>query len=499
MKITVLGGGTAGWLAAFMVSKVHPGHDVALIESKAVGIIGAGESSTGFLTSILKNSDFNYGCNESEFFKETDATPKLSIHYVNWRQLNHEYIAPIDGTTPLEYGTYRPLMHVIANDIPIHMASRNGYLTNKSLSPFYIKNQDIVSDSHYGLHFDGHLVGQYFKKRCNSVKTIEGKIVDCSITESGDVESVTLDSGQVVESDFFIDATGFSRILPKKMGIEWESYSKYLPVNTAMPFLLEHKEGFRIDPVTVAYAQKSGWMWMVPTQERMGCGYVFDSHYTDREGAQKEIETLLGQEIKPIKFIDFDTGKLKEVWKNNCLFIGLSSSFLEPLEATSIHGTLIQLQYFILNYLKSDIESTCNWASVSSYNKLISRLYDGFKDFISVHYASQRTDSEFWRDISKPERRTEQALRILESSKHKAILEDELGRMMGYAGVPIYNWILAGLGYISKETAIKELRQYGQEESAKADFEAHIEYLDSVSQYFIDNTEFINIVRGSKF
>ena len=136
---------------------------------------------------------------------------------------------------------------------------------------------------------------------------------------------------------------------------------------------------------------------------------------------------------------------------------------------------------------------------MSSYNKLISHLYDGFKDFISVHYASERTDSEFWRDISKPERRTEQALRILESSKHKAILEDELGRMMGYAGVPIYNWILAGLGYISKETAMKELKQYGQEESAKKDFEAHIEYLDSVSQHFMDNTEFIELLRASRF
>ena len=204
-------------------------------------------------------------------------------------------------------------------------------------------------------------------------------------------------------------------------------------------------------------------------------------------------------EIKPIKFIDFDAGKLKEVWKNNCLFIGLSSSFLEPLESTSIHGTLIQLQYFILNYLKSDIESTCNWASVASYNKMIGELYEGFKDFISIHYASERTDTEFWRDISKPERRTERALLVLESSKHKTVLNDELNVMMGFAGDGIYNWVLAGLGYISKEMASKELKQYNQEEQGKKDYEYHIEHMDLISKDFMDNTEFIELLRASRF
>lgn len=498
MKITVLGGGTAGWLAAFMVSKVHPNHQIIVIESSEIGIIGAGEASTGTLTDIIKGSLFDYGCDEIEFFKETNATPKMAIQHVNWRKLGHEYIAPIDCTSELGYGTFPSFMHAIANDIPTHMASKNGYLTSKYLSPFHFDGEVLKAGNHYGLHFDGHLVGRYFKKRCNSVRAIEGKIVDCSITHFGDVKSVTLNSGQVVESDFFIDATGFNRILSKKMGIEWESYSKYLSVNTAMPFILEHKEGFRIDPVTVSYAQKSGWMWMIPTQERMGCGYVFDSHYTDRDGAQKEIEALLQHEIQPIKFIDFNAGRLKQVWKNNCLFIGLSGAFLEPLEATSIHGTITQLHYFVFNYLKPDIKTTCNWASVHEYNNLIGRLYDGFRDFVSIHYASGRTDTEFWRDVSKPEKRTERALRILELSKHKTILNDELGVMLGFAGSGIYNWVLAGLGNISKEMASKELKQYNQEEQGKKDYEYHIEHMDLISKDFMDNTEFINIARGSK-
>ena len=362
MKITVLGGGTAGWLAAFMISKVQPSHQITVIESSEIGIIGAGEASTGTLTDIIKSSRFDYGCDETEFFKETNATPKMAINHVNWRKLNHEYIAPIDGTSELGYGTFPSFMHVIANDIPMHMASKNGYLTSKSLSPFHFDGEVLMAGNNYGYNFDGHSVGQYFKRRCQSVKVIDGKISDAIIDESGNVKSVILTSGQQVESDFFIDATGFGRVLPKKLGVKWESYAKHLPVNTAMPFILQHKEGFRIDPIIVAYAQKSGWMWMTPTQDRMGCGYVFDSSYTSKEEAQKEIETLLGHEITPIKFIDFDAGRLSEVWKKNCLFIGLSSAFLEPLEATSIHGTIIQLHYFIFNYLKTDIESTCNWA-----------------------------------------------------------------------------------------------------------------------------------------
>lgn len=498
VKITILGGGTAGWLAAFMISKVHPEHQITVIESSEIGIIGAGEASTGTLTDIIKGSRFDYGCDETEFFKETNATPKMAINHVNWRKLNHEYIAPIDGTSELGYGTFPSFMHVIANDIPMHMASKNGYLTSKSLSPFHFDGEVLMAGNNYGYNFDGHSVGQYFKRRCQSVKVIDGKISDAIIDESGNVKSVILTSGQQVESDFFIDATGFGRVLPKKLGVKWESYAKHLPINTAMPFILQHKEGFRIDPIIVAYAQKSGWMWMTPTQDRMGCGYVFDSSYTSKEEAQKEIETLLGHEITPIKFIDFDAGRLSEVWKKNCLFIGLSSAFLEPLEATSIHGTIIQLHYFIFNYLKTDIESTCNWASVASYNKMIGELYEGFKDFISIHYASERTDTEFWRDISKPERRTERALLVLESSKHKTVLNDELNAMMGFAGDGIYNWVLAGLGYISKEMASKELKQYNQEEQGKKDYEYHIEHMDLISKDFMDNTEFIELLKATR-
>ena len=154
---------------------------------------------------------------------------------------------------------------------------------------------------------------------------------------------------------------------------------------------------------------------------------------------------------------------------------------------------------FIFNYLKTDIESTCNWASVASYNKIIGELYEGFKDFISIHYASERTDTEFWRDISKPERRTERALLVLESSKHKTVLNDELNVMMGFAGNGIYNWVLAGLGYISKEMASKELKQYNQEEQGKKDYEYHIEHMDLISKDFMDNTEFIELLRASRF
>ena len=498
MKITILGGGTAGWLAAFMVSKVHPEHQITLIESSEIGIIGAGEASTGTLTDIIKNYRFDFGCDELEFFKETSSTPKMSIHHVNWKKLNHEYAAPLDGVGELQFGTLPSFMHAIANDIPVHTATRNGYLTSKSLSPFHFDGETLKAGDHYGYNFDGHSVGQYFKRRCQSVKVIDGKIVDAVLNVLGDVESVILESGQRVLSDFFIDATGFNRILSKKMGVRWESYAKHLPINTAMPFILQHKEGFRIDPMTVAYAQKFGWMWMIPTQDRMGCGYVFDSSYTSKEDAQKEIETLLGHEIKPIKFIDFEAGRLSEVWKRNCLFIGLSSAFLEPLESTSIHGTIVQLHYFVFNYLKQDINSTCNYASVALYNKMIGELYDGFKDFISIHYASERIDTEFWRDISKPEKRTERALYILESSKHKTILDDELNMMFGYAGTGIYNWILAGLGYISKEMASKELKQYNQEGRGEEDYQRHIEHMDLTSKDFMDNTEFIELLKATR-
>ena len=490
MKIVVIGGGTAGWLAALMITKTQPNHDITVIESSAIGIVGAGEGSTGTLTGIIQSRGWNYGLSEHEFLTKTNATVKLGIRHKDWSSIGKSYVAPLDAPDGIEFGTSRYLMHAIANGIPIHLASQNGNLIEESKSPFYKTAEGLANNGGHAHHFDAHLVGKYFKEKCGKVvRSIDAKVVDAKLDNQGYITSLTLEDGSEVLGDFFIDASGFGRVLPKKLGVEWVSYSKYLPVNTAMPFLIPHKEGEKIDPVTTAWAQKNGWMWMIPTQTRYGCGYVFDNKYTSNEDAQLEIENVLGHKIEPIKFLNFDAGRSEKFWVNNCLIIGLSAAFLEPLEATSIHSTILQLDSFIFNYMRDDRLTTCNNGSINIYNSRTTAMYEGFKDFLSVHYASKRTDSEFWLDVSKPERRTEFALNVLNTITSRSLNNADFDTFTGFAGPHLYNWVLAGLGHITKDISKNELTFFGQTEESKEEFQIFLNKFSRIKHSFIDNTD----------
>ena len=297
MKIVVVGGGTAGWLAALMIKKVQgDSHSVTVIESSDIGIIGAGEGSTGQLVDIIRGISWDYGCNEADFLVETGATIKLGIIHKDWKELGHEYIAPLDATAVASVGTDYIMMHAVLNDLPVHTASTNGFMIEKNLSSYFWDDDKISSTASHAYHFDGHKVGKYFKKVCgDDVSVIDAKVLDVTLNLRGEIESLILDNGTTVEADFFVDASGFSRLFSKKLGINWESYKDSLPVDTAIPFLLPKEEVIR--PVTTAWAQKNGWMWMIPVDGRRGCGYVFDSNFISATDAVDEIEQNLGMEI----------------------------------------------------------------------------------------------------------------------------------------------------------------------------------------------------------
>jgi tryptophan halogenase len=197
-----------------------------------------------------------------------------------------------------------------------------------------------------------------------------------------------------VPGDFFIDCTGFRRKLITDLGVKWRSYADVLPLNRAMPFWLDIPEGAEIAPVTLAWAQKSGWMWQIPTQGRIGCGYVYSDAHTTVDAAKLEIEAVLGHEIHPRNDIKIDAGRLEESWSHNCVALGLASSFLEPLEATSIHGTIVQLM------LLTSILADPNPRARAAFNAAAAGQVDDFRDFIRLHYTGARRDSPFWRDIA---------------------------------------------------------------------------------------------------
>lgn len=451
MNIVVCGGGTAGWLAAYVISKAQRNvHKITVVESSSIGIIGAGEGSTGILYDLLSGAYFDSGVDISDFMQETDATRKMGIRHVNWTGDGTSYFAPLDGSPTFSMSPDAIFHYVMSRygKEKMHLASPIGQaFERKSMLP-------------YGgaFHFDGHKVGKFFKKICekDGVIHIDAKIEDVQLAIDGSIASVALDSGEVLEADFFIDCTGFSRVLMSKLDVEWKSYAKYLPVNRAMPFILEHSDDVAVEPVTTATALSSGWVWGIPLSTRIGSGYVYDSNLISDDDAKREVEQLVGKEIEPIKIINFTSGRSKELWVKNCLALGLSAAFSEPLEATSIHSTIMQLLVFTGDYLTQKEETTNTDTNRRIYNRQLTGMYDDFCDFLSVHYKGGRNDTDFWKYLNSRETNTPFVEETLERCKTRAPSSLHYSSHIG-AFSQGWTWVLAGIDRITPEMSKEEL------------------------------------------
>jgi Tryptophan halogenase len=493
MKICIVGGGTAGWLTALFIAKIKPWVTVTVIESVNIPIIGAGEGSTGALVDVVTNRIWNFDCNEDEFLRETGATLKYGIMHKAWTpDLDKSYFGPLGGTqTSSAFIDYSLAYGLVNFPEKLHLATELGLLLENNLSnfdktTFSLKRSEAMG---HALHFDAHLVGKYFKKvtlKSKNANLIEADVVDVTLNETGNIKSLLLDNGNVVEADFFVDATGFKRMLMSKLETKWVSYKKNLPVNSALPFIEKQESDEYIpEPYTSAWAQKNGWMWTIPQQRKRGCGYVFCDDFTTPEKAQEEIELALGRPIDPIRVLKFDTGRLENTWVKNCLAIGLCAAFAEPLEATSIHTTVAQLIVFVFEFLKTDIEDTLNPGSIKMYNHRINTLYDDLKDFLVMHYMGGRTDSEFWRYISEGNTQTEKVKLLLETSKTRIPSKGDIPDYLGAAGWGLWSYVIDKL---DSKLAKKELESvmYNTDTSLT---EAGKIYIDELHRKFYSDSK----------
>jgi len=467
LNIVIVGGGTAGWLAALMISKAAPKNTVTVIESSKISIVGAGEGSTGVLTNIIRGDLFDFGCDMLEFMKESNATIKYGIHHKDWKTVGESYFAPLAGSptsTSIIDFTFCTQSEINPNNM--HLLHRTGAYAESNKSPFSI-NDFSFENIGFALHFDAFDVGRYFKKvvlKHNNTSWVDDEVTTVNLdNETGFIKSLKLKSGKDLKGDFFIDASGFSKVLMIALGNSWVSYQEHLPVNSAMPFLIPYNDNETPEPWTTAWAQSSGWMWQIPTLERKGCGYVFCDDFITPEQAQDEIEKTLGHSIDPIRVLKFETGRLDKAWVKNCLAIGLASAFAEPLEATSIHSTIIQLLTFVFEYLKDDQQSTCNNGSINFYNKRTSKMYDDFKDFLNVHYMGGRTDSKFWEYIHTGATQTEKTKDLLEMAKCKMPSNKDFDLYTGGVDWGLYSYILFGTGNLSTSVLSSSLDSINDE------------------------------------
>lgn len=500
MHIVIVGGGTAGWLAALMISKTFKEkHKITLIESESIGIIGVGESSTGFLRGVVGNEVYDYGCNEFDFMKQTKAMPKLGILFKEWNGPDTEYMEPIDSPAlDINLGTHGLLSFLKANNLDISLSTINGNLMKNNLSSFYTNNEKVFSDSRHAYNFDSKGAGDYFKKICsNSVEKVVGEVLDINLNNDDSVTSVLMSSGKIINGDFFIDASGFSRIFSKKMGIKFIEY-KDLTVNSAITFKLDY-EYFNNKRLfyTISWAQKFGWMWMIPRADFIWCGYTYDNNYINESEAKSEIEEKLGTGIKVVRTLKFNSGRLEKTWNKNVLSIGLASNFLEPLEATSIHGTIAQLNSFIYMYLEESLEKTVTTTKQNIYNEQNLQMIENFRSFILLHYTGSRQDTEFWKNINKNALNNKLIKKLINISKSRLIRQFDLGINGGYgsAGESLFNYGLCALNHFSSNTAHKELNIFNRLDMAKNQ-EKHInEYLGSKN--WITNEDFFNLLNSN--
>ena len=409
--------------AAGLVSLLGPaGVSVTLVESEAIGIVGVGEATLPH----LKFFNETLGIEEFDFMAKTRATIKLGIEFADWGQKGDSYIHPFgDYGIPNDGIGFHHFWRKFSDQLgpicdfsfPV-VAARMGKFTPPSENA-----SSVLSTFRYAYQFDATQYAPYL--RClaekRGVKRIEGRVVGSQVDQLGDLRSIILEDGREVGGDLFVDCSGFRGLLIEDaLRTGYEDWTNWLPCDRAVAAACEH-DGPLL-PYTRATAREYGWQWRIPLQHRTGNGYVYSSNFvSDQRVHDQFTQSLEGALISDPKLLYFKTGKRKKLWNRNCVAIGLSGGFLEPLESTSIY--LIQQG---ITYLIELFQGAGNPAVArSEYNRMMDMEFERIRDFLILHYvATERQDSEFWRHM--------RSLSLPDSLAEKMALFRASGRVQNY-------------------------------------------------------------------
>jgi len=407
-RIVIVGGGTAGWMAAAAMARLLNGavSAIILIESDEIGTIGVGEAT---IPPIRTFNDM-IGIDEDDFLRATGGTFKYGIEFVDWTRIGHSYMHPfgrfgadIEGVGFHQFWLkYRAEAGAFEDYNLCAVASRLGRFERPERDP-----RSILSTLNHAFHFDAGLYAAYLRRfaEARGVVRREGKVEHVSLRgEDGFIEAVTLAGGERIEGDLFIDCSGFRGLLIEEaLGAGYEEWTHWLPCDRAVA--VPSAPGPRDPlPFTRATARAAGWQWRIPLQHRVGNGLVYSSRdLSDEEAATTVLAHLDGEALADPRLLRFTTGRRRKAWSRNCVALGLASGFMEPLESTSIH--LVQAGISKLFALFPD--KSFDPVLETEYNRLTAMQTEQIRDFIILHYkATERDDSPFWRrcrDMDVPE------------------------------------------------------------------------------------------------
>lgn len=399
-KVTIVGGGTAGWMTAAVLSQWLSKVEIRLVESDEIGAIGVGEATIPHIRTFVALS----GIDELKMISESKATFKLGIHFVDWGAPGESYIHGFGKIGRDMLWLHPHQLWLAARErMPDKVLHFDNYsincaasLRNRFAFPDKRNPNSPLADIDYAYHFDASLFARYLRNECEArgVTRIEGRIVDViQNPQSGFVEKVRLTDGREVEGDLFVDCSGMRALLiGGALGIGYENWNHWLPCDRAQAVPCASVEP--LTPYTRSTARRAGWQWRIPLQHRIGNGYVYASDLiSDEEVAETLLANLDGEAMAEPRPVKFAPGRRLKSWDKNVIALGLSSGFLEPLESTSIH--LIQTG---IHRLLAMFPSTgFNQADIDEYNLQARTEYEDIRDFIIAHYkVTRRAGDPFW-------------------------------------------------------------------------------------------------------
>lgn len=398
-SVVIVGGGTAGWFSAAMLVKLlGKSISITLVESEEIGTVGVGEAT---IPPII-NFNNALGIDEATFLKETNGTIKLGIQFENWGKKGDAYMHAFGGL-----GQGFPFCSFHHFWVRQHLAGKPSSFWDYSLNyqaaaqnkfgkvgPIEGTNIEGIA---YAYHFDAALYARLLRRfsEDKGVKRIEGRVERVlQDPENGDITGLSLVDGSTVEADFFIDCTGFRALLiGQTLRSGYEDWSHWLPCDSAIA--VQSDKLSELKPYTRSVAHQCGWRWQIPLQSRTGNGIVYSRQsMSDDEAQHQLLNEIEGDALTEPSTIRFRTGRRIQPWHHNCVAIGLSSGFLEPLESTSIH----MIQSAVLRLVKHFPHKGIKRAEVEEYNRQTQREYEQVRDFIIMHYhVNSRSDSVFWK------------------------------------------------------------------------------------------------------
>ena len=450
-RIVILGGGTAGWMAANLFIKRWPAHEVSisLVESPDIGIIGVGEGSTPTLKRFFELIEVD----DAEWMPRCDATYKVNIRFAGWspesglESYSHPFVSQVDTFTqnPFMVNCKTRRLGLDVNTRPDDFFL-NGLLAREGKGPKAPANFPFEVD--YGYHFNSGLLGQYLAELAVSrgVTHAQARVVDVEQHENGDIAALLTEDNERIEADFFVDCTGFTAVLMQKtLGVQFRSFKSNLFNDSAVVMPTPIDDSFPAE--TVSYAMKNGWCWKIPLTSRFGNGYVYSSDFTSADEAEAEFREFLGmtESDEEVRHLKMNVGQLEQHWHRNCIGLGLSQGFIEPLEATALLLVQVAIELFMKAYEEGDFTPERR----NSYNWKINERFERVRDYIVAHYKlNTRDDTEYWKANRDNNELSDSLRHIFDVWYRRGDLSKEIQRqnIESHFGTLSWHCLLSGYG-----------------------------------------------------